>query len=1044
MPILLFAILLLQAAATPPPPDEAAGLLSQIEKLAKAGKYDEALPLARQALALREKALGPDSPQTALCVHTLGSLLWFKGDDKSAEQLWRRALATREKALGPEHPDVAATLNNLGSMYNRRRDYGAAEPLLKRALAIREKALGPEHPLVAQTLDNLATTYKESGRLGQAEPLARRALAIREKALGKNHNEVARSLNNLGALLEEQGDYAGAEALYRRGLAIREQALGPNHPELAYLLNNLAVVLRRQADSAHAEPLYRRTLAIRERAFGPDHPAVAGSLNNLGILLGERGDYAGAEALFRRALAIYEQKLGPDAPDIAGTLDNLANLLELKGDDAAAEPLARRALAIRERKLGPQHPEVATSLDNLGGLLARQGRYADGERMLRRGLAIKEKAYGKIHPSIAQAWFNFGNLYYEQGALAKAEPLYRRALAMQERTLGPDHPDVAHTLDQLAAVAEARGHGRDALALRKRLGEIREHHLPLVLALGSEAQKLAYMATFAYETDKLISLEVRLLPHDPEAARLALETVLRRKGRVLDAMAGSLQALQHRLNASDRALLDRLAAVRAQLATRVLRGGGESSSPEELRAQVAKLESDAAALEAQVSERSAEFRLAAQPVTLAAVQAAIPEGVRLVEIVQYRPFDPRVQGEDKQWGRPHMVAYVLGKSGRPEWASLGEAAPIDQAVQTLRRALASPGGAAAARTLARELDQRVLEPVRKLLAGAQTLFVSPDGQLNLVPFEALVDSQDHYLIERYGLLYLTSGRDLLRQALREPSRAQPTLLANPNFDGERHAPAPASAPAPAPAAAARPVVVAHRSGDLSVRFTALPGTADEARALGALLPGAKVLTGEGASEPALKRLSGPTILHVATHGFFLADQDPGGASGAGGTGGRSVKVAPDRPLVIENPLLRSGLALAGANRAAAASGDDDGILTALEAAGLDLRGTRLVVLSACETGVGDVRNGEGVYGLRRALVIAGAETLVMSLWKVDDQATRNLMVDFYKRLQAGAGRAEALRQARLALLARKETAHPYYWASFILSGEPGRLDPTAR
>jgi CHAT domain-containing protein len=236
-----------------------------------------------------------------------------------------------------------------------------------------------------------------------------------------------------------------------------------------------------------------------------------------------------------------------------------------------------------------------------------------------------------------------------------------------------------------------------------------------------------------------------------------------------------------------------------------------------------------------------------------------------------------------------------------------------------------------------------------------------------------------------------------------------------------------------------------------MHFTPLPGTAQEAKALGQVLAGTKVLTQGLATKDALSHIQGPKILHVATHGFFLSGQEGGPASGRGlvleSNPAGSTSFAP-----IENPLLRSGIALAGANGQNKAAG----ILTALEASGLDLHDTKLVVLSACETGIGDVTNGDGVYGLRRALVMAGAETQVMSLWKVDDNATRDLMVAYYLDLQAGRGRGEAMQRVQLDMLSRKESAHPFYWAAFIVSGNPapmeeraskkavGRVEPGAR
>jgi CHAT domain-containing protein len=369
---------------------------------------------------------------------------------------------------------------------------------------------------------------------------------------------------------------------------------------------------------------------------------------------------------------------------------------------------------------------------------------------------------------------------------------------------------------------------------------------------------------------------------------------------------------------------------------------------------------------------------------------------------------------------------VLRHDGEPAAIDLGMAQDIDKLVSDFRAALSDP-----ARTnhkgVAKELFGKLIKPLRSAFSGINRLLLSPDGELNLVPFAALAEENGEYVAQRFELTYLTSGRDLLSLAAPAPARGRPVVMADPDYGQS----------------AIRPPldIGSYRSGDLDrsgLVFTPLAGTAAEAKALQGLLKldAQEVLTGANATEEKLKGLHGPRILHVATHGFFLSDQQV--AAGAL----RPVSFGADTPPLPlgENPLLRSGLALAGAN--ARRSGEsDDGILTATEAAQLDLRGTQLVVLSACETGLGQVQQGEGVYGLRRALVLAGAQAQLVSLWKVADAQTQVLMVDYYSRLLKGEGRSAALRAAQKAMIANPATQHPYYWAAFDPIGNWTPLAP---
>ena len=400
------------------------------------------------------------------------------------------------------------------------------------------------------------------------------------------------------------------------------------------------------------------------------------------------------------------------------------------------------------------------------------------------------------------------------------------------------------------------------------------------------------------------------------------------------------------------------------------------------------------------------------------MQDALPDDAVLLEFAVFRPFDPKAERNAEAYGPAHYAAYVVRKHAPPVGRDLGAAAAIDRLLAALRNALRDPAnGDVKAR--ARAVDESVMRPLRGLLGGATRLLVSPDGDLNLVPFEAMVDEHGRYLIERYKVSYLTSGRDLLRMQVPRAAPGRPVIVADPAFG----VPASDAPRAAAPAAGASRSVT---TGSVlsALYFAPLSGSAAEAHAIKALFPDATLLTGRDATKATLERVQAPRILHIASHGFFLDDEAGAGA----------------RSALVRNPLLRSGLALAGANLAPAPGSHGDGILTALEASGLDLWGTKLVTLSACDTGVGEVRNGEGVYGLRRAFVLAGAETLVMNLWPVSDYVARDAMVAYYTRLRAGLGRGDALRQAKLAILKRANHRHPYYWAGFIESGEWADLD----
>ncbi len=1001
-------------------------VIRTLEPAQNSGRYEARINEIRTATE-KDRQLGEATRLFGQSV-----LLSSAGESGSAILAGERALTLYEQVLGLDHRDIATPLNSLGALYRNHGDYAKAEPLFARSLAIREREYGLDHVTVAESLSNLALLYKLRGLYAKAEPLYARSLAIYEKALGPDSPIVATVAINMAGLYRDQGAYAKAEALLERALAIRQKALGPNHPEVAGCLNNLAVVYRDQGAFAKAEPLYTRSLAIFEKALRPDHPHLAMSLNNLASLYQDQGSYAKAEPLFVRALAINEKALGPDHRDVALSLNNLAALYQVQGDFERAEPLYVRSLAIREKVLGPDHPDVAYSLSNLAALYQDQGDYAKAEPLNERALAIREKALGPEHPDVAASLNNLAGLYQYQGNYLKAVPLYARALAIWVKAFGPDHPLVARLLNNLALLCLAVGSVDQSVEFQARANEARERELAVNLAWGSERSKLQYLEVTADELYRTVSLHVQSAPANPEARRNALEIILRRKGRGLDVMTDQIAAVRRLASPEDQALLDELALARSELSRRTLAGPGNAGA-EAHRFLLDELDKRVEALEGRIAERSSQFRAVSQRVSLDTVAKAISAGASLVEFAVYCPFDPK-PAAGKKYGSPRYVVYVLGRDVDPRWADLGEAAAIDAAVGKLREALRDPKRRDVKR-LARELDELVMRPVRGRAGSTRHLLVAPDGALNLVPFAALVDERGRYLVETYELTNLTSGRDLLRIGAGAQPREKPLVVADPDY-GDMSL---------ARGSGTRAIVQKQaQSGAASVDFgdigfPPLANTEAEAREVGALLVGSRVLTGDEATEVALKSAHAPEVLHVATHGFFLPDLEIRPAAGAADRGFGSTDLAQAFAGVkIENPLLRSGLALAGAN--ARKSGEDDGILTASEVAGLDLWGTKLVVLSACQTGVGEVRAGDGVYGLRRALLLAGSESQVMSLWRVADRETRELMRAFYTRLRAGDGRTAALRKVQLAMLRNPRTRHPFYWAAFIQSGAWGPLE----
>jgi len=811
--------------------------------------------------------------------------------------------------------------------------------------------------------------------------------------------------------------------LWKQALEIRERNLGPDNLEVAETLLSLGTSYQNVGDYVTTEALFRRALKIKEKLFGPETPGVADIYRSLGDLYELKGDYAQAEESLQKAVAIFERTRQMDSINASFALQLLGDIAYARNDYAQSEAYYRRSIGILEKLLGPNNYHLVDSYVLLGRVAYDTGDYVKTLAMFQKALSLTEASLGPRDLNVAAQLDNLGMLYTTTGDYVKAEECYQRALEIHTQH-GMTDDKAQETPLGLARLSAARGQLSEAVNFQTQATEIEERFVGLHLALGSEREKLALLENLSWGSSRNISFHANLAPSDPHARELAINTILRHKGRVQDVMSAALATLRQRLRPEDQALIDQLNEKGSELADLVLSGPGKSSSSE-YQAQVKKLEEQRGNLEAEISRRTAGFYQRSESITVAAIQPMIPPNAALIEFAVYRPFNPKAPDNRTAYGEPRYIAYVIPPQGEIKWHDLGGAKEIEAQVLNFREALRDPLHKDV-QNRARVVDELVMRPLRDAAGAATQLLISPDGALNLIPFAALVDEQGHYLVERYAFNYLTSGRDLLRLQVRRESKTAPVVFADPAFGD--------------PAMIATKGNGDGRAGtgrsqiDYSqIFFGPLPGVSDEVRALKQLLPQATFLTREKATKTALNQLKAPAILHIATHGFFLENTGDKKTNSQTQDQTRLGKWVAR----VQNPLLRSGLALAGANQAR--NGNNDGVLTAFEATGLDLWGTKLVVLSACDTGLGEVKSGDGVYGLRRAFVIAGTESLMMSLWPVSDLSTRSLMIDYYKGLVQNEGRSEALRKVQLQMLRTKTHNHPYYWASFIQTGEWANL-----
>ena len=839
------------------------------------------------------------------------------------------------------------------------------------------------------------------------------------------------------------GDYESARALSEQAVHLALREGGQTDPAAAECCLHLARIQESAGDLTGAEPSYNAACGILNPTEGE------ATLLKAEVLLGYGSLYAKMRLGWRAILLLGHAKgrfvelFGPDHEGVGRCQSMMAVSYEAAGMEEEALAAYRDAYRILSAVWGPTHPSV-TYIEwcrtDLEFWRAMKGGDTPGvEQALanfRASLALFEAAAGRDHPDVASRRAMLGSYLVVNERFEEGASLLSDAIAILEAA----GVQVSAYCRQLAKARVRLGDTAGALALLRR--SISDDPVGHRVAHGSDRERMHSLELVRRNVGQYLDLVVAAGRDDPSVVEEACNLVLRRKALGAELLATQRRAVSRGDDPELTALMTRLAELRAQAAESTLTGAEVTG---QAFADIERLEWE---LASRVPEMDLDPGLLG--VTKDAIAALLPEDSVLVEFVRFTRYETiRADADALEDGfRDWYIAFVIrsGEGGELRLVDLGAAPEIDRLIRAYRASVAREAGERAVdarRDIGRRDDDvagfdggkalraRLFDPLLPLIGNRTRLLIAPDGDVARVPFEALPDGSGGYLIDTLDISYVGVGRDLMRLSAR-PSAVTPgapLVVADPDYDLRRQ-PRGATGDTPPAAAIGYRDQLRHGLSRSGINFGRLPGTREEGIAVAGLLRVHPRL-GEEAIEEWLKTARSPLVLHIATHGFFLTE--PATESSA------PDDVASARlSAAAQNPLVRSGLALSGANawlRGESPPGYmDDGILNGEDIVSMDLTATDLVVLSACESGLGDVVAGEGVMGLRRAFAVAGARTLVLSLWKVPDEQTRMLMTHFYEALIQGKGRSDSLREAQRRV--RAEYPAPYYWAAFICQGDP--------
>jgi len=918
-----------------------------------------------------------------------------KAKDKKEE--WKEKIFNTKKEFDPSELNYAISLSDNAALFEAEERFGRAKDVLKTAAY--KTATDQEYtPLDrAKNLKETGEMLYGSNRLKSAELTFLSSKKILEENYHTQEQVYSDVLANLGLVYHTAGRYYEADSISKKAAELRKEKFGEKHLSYAASLNNLAALYKEKGEYTQAEKYIDQSIQIYQTAITKDSIPYAIALNNKAILLQTMGRAKEAEPLQNKALELVQDKYGGKSNVYLRMLGNLAIIYQDLGRYDDAEKVYKKAISVREKKLGAKHPDVARLKHNLAGLYIITQKYDLVEQNLKDAASIYKDKFSENHPSYANVIEDLGNFYVFQGKYNDAEPLLTKALEVRSNTLGDNHPDYASALESLAILywkkqqyPQASTNFRNSL--KKYLLQVASQFPAM-----SEHEKTVFWNLIQPKFERFYNYALQASSQDPALLTDMYNAQLITKALLLNATSKVRQNILNSNNPKLIALYNKYLTQKEYLARVYTMSKAELA---EQKINVDSLEKATNATEKQLSEQSAEFNQNInQKVTKTTdIQQTLKDNEAAVEIFRIRYYDKTFSEDSVIY-----AALILKKNSvNPEKVILPNGTGLETTYAGYYRK------AIKAKLEDEESFTAYWKPIHTQLTGKTHIYASLDGIYNQISLNGLRINKGKYLIDEYDISIVTNTKEIIEIARRRPQKpAFVYMIGNPDYQ--------------LGANVSKPTI------------KDLPGTKVEIETIQKLLASKNCKTEtylqQSAKEDMIKKVNQPDVLHVATHGFFLANVNKNKEKVFG--------IEADK--AKEMPMLRSGLMFAGAEATAQniksteISTENNGIFTAYEAMNLNLNNTKLVVLSACETGLGEIKSGEGVYGLQRAFQIAGTETLIMSLWKVADEQTQELMTLFYQKWLATNDKHKSFIEAQKEL--KKKYPEPYFWSAFVLVGE---------
>ena len=991
--------------------------------LQELGKISEAESMLVESVKVFKEKLGDENSETLSAMIKLAQLYSSQGKYKFAQDLFEKAIPQLQKLFEKNNFLILESKENLAEIYRLQGKYSLAENLFLESLRGAVEEFGEEDTLVIQIKSHLAQLYEDTGRLDEALQLHEQVYNLELISLGDTHPNSATNLNNLASVNRRLGNYQKAEKLFRKSLKIMITALGEESPQSVSVMNNLALLLENQGLYDEAEPLFKKAFSISNKIQGDRHPTTLALLNNLAFLYESQGDFSRSEMNYKKVIDLNTVVFGEMHTNTLSNQNNLAYLFLREERFKEARPIFEKVYKQWEKQLGIYHQNTLKALNNLGRVQKSLGELELAEKNLIRALEGRTKVFTKRHADTLRSMNDIGELFVLQKKNDEALKMFQEALKLEEEVLGENHPYTFETLNNLSRLLEELGKKEEAYKVFKTGFERRNAFFDRVLWVAGDNTRQSYIRLHKQEQDAYVRMLLSL--DDERTARDLLEVSLRRKGMLLKITSETQQVVMMSGDSELQGITDELTETRKKLAGLTLSGPTEVNR-KEFPKLIYEMEEKVNMLQLQLGEKSQRFRQSTKQVNVEQVLDGIGENA-IVDFMSFRGADETLR----------LLAIIVN-DGVISYVEYEDLEIIRELIMEVREIVQDEGAEDEdIKSVAVELWEVLWQPLTDSLGEKISIYISPDSVLNVLPFDVLTDEDDSYLLENFDLRIISSTRDLAIDQL-QAVKGEMLIIAGPDFDSDKILKSPEARQVSNKRSLSVSQGARMGSGLRGLNFAPLPGAEKEGEVIKEVSDTKErktsIYSQRVAEEQLLRKISKPPeVLHIATHGFFLKEEEKLKKRLQGLSRGSSSVPPP-----ADNPLLRAGLAFAGLNSNASMLGeidtDNDGVLTAMEVLSLDLAGTELVVLSACETGLGEIHEGEGVYGLRRSFQEAGVKNIINSFWEVSDAGTQLLMTKFYDKFLTGMPPRQAMREARLEMLDDVQWSAPFYWSAFVMVG----------